>query len=109
MFFTMMILLIWGIYVFVMKKRLQDKFRFSDPLLPLVIFSIIASLSLGMNYVAAAIPSLNDGIGIQNFLAYWIIGEDKWSIALFRNYFDYSLVISFSLLLVYSGLKVVKN
>ncbi|EHQ88047.1 hypothetical protein [Desulfosporosinus youngiae] len=109
MVFSMMILLIWGIYAFVMKKRLQDKFRFSDSLLSLVIFSIITSLSLGMNYVAAAIPSLNDGIGIHNFLAYWIIGEDNWQIALFKNYFDYSLGVSLSLLLVYSVLKVIKN
>ncbi|WP_459930393.1 hypothetical protein [Desulfosporosinus burensis] len=92
-----------------MKKRLQHKFRFFDPLLPLIILSVIASLSLGTNYTAAAIPSLNDGIGIHNFLAYWIIGEDNWSIALFKNYFEYSLVVSIILLIVYSGLKVVKD
>lgn len=94
MLFAIIILLILGVYAFVMKVRLLDKFKFCDPLLPLVIFSVIASLSLGVNYVAAAIPSLNDGIGIHNFLAYWIIGEDNSSIGLFKDYFDYSLTVS---------------
>ena len=109
MLFAMIVLLFWGMYTFAMKKRLRDKFRFFDPLLSLVILSVIASISLGTNYIAAAIPSLNDGIGIHNFLAYWIIGEDNWSIGLFRNYYNYSLMVSISLLIVYSGLKVVKD
>lgn len=61
------------------------------------------------NYVAAVIPGFKDGIGIHNFLAYWIIGEDNWSIGLFNNYFEYSLAVSISLLIVYSGLKMVKD
>jgi len=108
MLFSIVVFLIWAIYALIMKKRLKEKFRLFDPLLPLVILSIIASLSLGTNYVAAAIPSLNDGIGIQNFLAYWIIGEDNWSIELFEKYFEYSLALSLSLLIVYSGLKLAK-
>jgi len=107
--FATIVLLIWGMYSFVMKKRLQNEFRVSGSFLTLVIFSVIASLSLGMNYVSAAIPSLNDGIAIHNFLAYWIIGEDMWSYHLFKKYFEYSLTVSISLLIVYSGLKIVKN
>lgn len=107
--FTTIILLVWVIYSFAMKKRLHEDFRVSGTLLPLMIFSVIASVSLGTNYLAAAIPSLNDGISMHNFLASLIIGEDNWSYHLFKTYFEYSLALSISLLIVYSGLKLVKN
>ncbi len=108
MAFSIVIFFVWAVYALIMKKSLKEKFRLFDPLLSLVILSLIVSLSLGTNYVAAAVPSLNDGIGIHNFMAYWIIGEDNWSIGLFEKYFEYSLALSFFLLIVYSGLKLLK-
>lgn len=109
MLFIIIVLVTWGVYTFIMKTKLKEKFRFFNTLLPLVIFSVIVSLGLGINYVASAIPILNDGIGIHNFLAYWIIGEDNWSVGLFKNYFNYSLIVSILVLLVYSGLRIIKD
>jgi len=109
MFFIIICLIIWGLYTFAMKTRLKGKFRFFNALLPLVIFSVIVSLSLGINYVASSIPNINDGIAIHSSLAYWIIGEDKWSINLFKQFFDYSIWTSVILLALYSGLRIMKD
>lgn len=109
MFFVIICVIVWGLYTFAMKRRLKEKFRLFKALLPLVIFSVIVSLSLGINYVASAIPSINDGIAIHSSLAYWIIGEDSWSVTLFKNYFDYSIWISVILLALYSGLRILKD
>ena len=109
MFFVIICLIIWGLYTFAMKRRLKEKFRLFNALLPLVIFSVIVSLSLGINYVTSAIPSINDGIAIHSSLAYWIIGEDSWSVNLFKKYFDYSIGISVILLTLYSWLRILKD
>lgn len=109
MFFIIICLIVWGLYTFAMKTRLKEKFRLFNALLPLLIFSFIVSLSLGINYVASAIPSINDGIAIHSSLAYWIIGEDSWSVNLFKKYFDYSIGTSVILLTLYSGLRIMKD
>ena len=109
MFFIIVCIAIWGLYTFTMKRKLKGRFSLSDSLLPLAIFGVIVSLSLGINYVASAIPSINDGIAIHNILAYWIIGEDNWSINLFKSYFEYSLGISIILLIVYAGIRIFKD
>jgi hypothetical protein len=92
-----------------MKRRQKENFRMFKALLPLVIFSIIVSSGLGINYVVSAISGIHDGIGIDNFLAYWIIGEGNWSISLFKNYFKYSLMTSIILLIIYSGMRIQKD
>lgn len=109
MLFVIICMVVWGLYTFVMKRRLNEKFRLFNALLPLVIFSVIVSLSLGINYVASAIPSINDGIAIHSSLAYWIIWEDSWSVNLFKKYFDYSIGMSVILLALYSGLRIIKD
>ena len=91
MFFVIICMAVWGLYTYVMKKRLNEKFRLFNALLPLVIFSVIVSLSLGINYVAAAIPSINDGIAIHTSLAYRIIGKNSWIV----NFFKTILIIRF--------------
>lgn len=109
MFFVIICMIVWGLYTFAMKRRLKEKFRLYNALLPLVIFGVIVSLSLGINYVASAIPSINDGIAIHSFLAYRVIGEDSWSVSLFKRYFDYSIWINIILLILYSGLRIRKD
>ena len=63
--------------------------------------SIMATISLGQNYTQSLIPEANDGLGISNKLAYWIIGEDGWSPQVFRNVFNFSLYVSLILILAY--------
>jgi len=99
----------WGIYVFMLSRKLREKFRFSKELIPLIFINLLSSLSLGVNYVASAVPSLNDGIGIHSFLSYWIIGEDNWSINLFKSYFDYSVYIGLFLILLYCVLRLIEK
>lgn len=109
MFFSIVIILIWIIYTFIVKMKQKENFRFHKSLLSLVIFSLIASIALGFNYVASTIPTINDGIGIHNFLAYWFIGHENWSYDLFYKYFNFSLIANLILLIVYSILRIIED
>lgn len=109
MVFTLIILIIWGVYVFLMKGSHDKEFMLSKALLPLILLCLISTICLGINYVAAAVPSLNDGIGIQNFLAYWIIGDDNWSVQLFKGYFNNLVYTSLFLTVIYSVLALAKK
>ena len=107
--FILLVLVLWGAYVFFIKNTYEDKFVFGDTMIPLIFTSILSTLCLGINYIASAIPKLNDGIGIHTLLAHLIISGDNWSIELFKNYFDISLYISLFLIFTYSILKVLKK
>lgn len=61
--------------------------------------SLLALISLVHNLVVSFIPEANDGIGISNIIAYWIIGEDEWSTAKFQQATIHAMYISFALIL----------
>lgn len=107
--FVGIVLILWFIYVLVLQKKLGYKFMLSKELLPLIFISFISIVCLGVNYVVSAIPRLNDGIGMANSLAYWIIGEDNWSVGLFKRYFDSSVYVGLFLILLYSILRLVEK
>lgn len=69
----------------------------------LLFASVLSTVCLAQNYTESLIPAANDGIAISNSLAYWIIGEDRWSRELFKSYFDGSVYVSLLLLLLYLG------
>jgi len=77
------------------------KIWFSSAVLPLVLFSIVACVSLGQNYTQSLLPRGEDGIGISNFLARYLLPEDQWSKELFLSRFELWIGISIGLLLVY--------
>lgn len=64
-------------------------------------FSLLAAVCLAQNYTQSLIPEANDGIGISNPIAYWIIGDDRWSTALFRTRFEQSVYLALLLLIAY--------
>lgn len=56
-----------------------------------VIMSVVANVALVDTVAYNAYPELNDGIGIPNSIAYWIIGEDRWSIERFQAVLNLSV------------------
>jgi hypothetical protein len=89
--------------------RIVNKDRFITKTLFLMnLFSIIISLSLGINYIYATVGR-EDGIAVNNFIAYWIIGDDCWSIDLFSRYFEHSLSISSLLLLALAATVIIEE
>lgn len=109
MIFALIILIVWVIYVFLMKKYYGKQFMISKSLVPLILICLIMTTCLGVNFVASAVPSLNDGIGIHGFLAGWIIGEDNWSVQLFKGYFNVSVYVSLFLTFMYAVLILLKK
>ncbi|WP_374723474.1 hypothetical protein [Calidifontibacillus erzurumensis] len=66
-----------------------------------IALSFLAVICLAQNYIESLIPEINDGIGISNKVAYWIIGEDGWSIELFRKFFENSVYLTLFLIIAY--------
>lgn len=73
--------------------------------------SLLAAICLAQNYTQSLIPNpeVNDGIAISNRVAYWIIGEDGWSIEIFRNSFNQSISLTLCLLTAYPFVLVVES
>lgn len=100
MFFLIGCLLFIAGSIFVF-KRLKLSNPYAKGIGMAVALSIIITSSLGQNYTQSLIPEANDGIGVSNIIAYWIIGNDGWSQQLFRNLFETSLYISLVLIVAY--------
>jgi hypothetical protein len=66
-----------------------------------IALSIVALVCLAQNYTQSLISEASDGIGISNQAAYWIIGEDGWSVAAFRDRFEQSIIVSLCLIILY--------
>ena len=85
-------LIIISLYYTVDKKRFISK-----SLLAMELYSLIVSMIFGVCLAGC----LSDGLYINNSLAWWIIGDDDWSFGLFRIYFEYSLLVSIFLLIIF--------
>ncbi|MEX1031319.1 MAG: hypothetical protein WDZ91_14930 [Paenibacillaceae bacterium] len=72
--------------------------RLSLGLIIAVLLSFVANIGLAQNYTQSLIPEANDEIGISNFVADLIIVSDSWSTALFKSYFENSLIITLVLI-----------
>lgn len=75
--------------------------KYSAALLPFLLFSILANVALVQNYTRILIIQANDGIGVSNMLASFLIPEDKWSQELFHSFYEGSIIISLIFLLLY--------
>lgn len=64
------------------------------------LFSIVASICLSQNYTHSLIPTVNDGIGLSNTVAYLLIGEDRWTPEQFRIYYHGSVYVTLFLILL---------
>lgn len=90
-----------------------DNLKFTKIGFLLLILSIIANISLAQNYTQSLIPGANDGIGISNLLASWIITDSgwgkSWSIELFKKAYDTSMGVSLGVLLLFVASIVVES
>jgi hypothetical protein len=58
-----------------------------------IALALLAVVSLAQNYTQSLIPEANDGIGISNIFAGWILGEDGLTKEQFRNsYTNYTFL-----------------
>lgn len=92
------LVIIIAILLFVFLHKQADKYKFSKTILILLMVSVLANVSLAQNYTQSLIPGIEDGIGISNKLAYYIITDDGWgnywSKELFYRAYDYSITVS---------------
>ena len=93
------LLVLYGIIAgyFISKRRM----RMSQSIIPMLAFSILASVALAQNYSQSLIPGVYDGIGISNFLAAFLLPDDYWSKEMFLETFELYLGISIVLILIY--------
>ncbi len=83
-------------------RRAGVPYPFSKGIATAIALSLVALVCLAQNVtLAMMIPEASDGIGIANPVAYWIIGEDRWSVELFRTRFEQSIIVSLCLIILY--------
>lgn len=99
-FFLLTVLIVVPLILFLFHKA-GVAYPFSRLLLLALIFCVLATSCLGINYTQSRIPGLQDGIAVSNSLAYFIMGDDRWSHKKFYDYFDAFLVASFVLMVLY--------
>ncbi|MFF2479520.1 hypothetical protein [Paenibacillus sp. NPDC058071] len=68
----------------------------------LVFLSLTAAVVLGQNYTQSLIPEANDGIGVSNSFAYFLIGKGEWTQELFHRRFEQSIYAALSAIVLYS-------
>jgi hypothetical protein len=94
------ILLCFGVFVIVM-SNVGTINVYSKGIMFCIGLSLLATICLAQNYTQSLILEVNDGLSISNRIAWWIIGEDGWSIELFRNSFEQSMYVSLYLIIFY--------
>jgi len=94
-FVSVFLIVVIGLFIYL--SSLTDNFKFSKTMLVLALLSITANISLAQNYTHSLVPGVNDGIGISNRIAYWIITDDnwgnRWSVELFKMFYDRSSIL----------------
>ncbi|MDN4608789.1 hypothetical protein [Sporosarcina highlanderae] len=91
--------------VFISKKKM----KMSQAVLPMIALAILSSVALGQNYTVSLIPEANDGIGISNFLAAFLLPKVGWTNEMFLSKFELYLGISIALILLYFIFVVVEK
>ncbi|MFC7370274.1 hypothetical protein ACFQPF_01100 [Fictibacillus iocasae] len=99
LFLVISILILFGVGLIF--KRAGIVRPYSKTLFIAIAIAFLSVLALSQNYTQSLIPEANDGIGISNFLAYWIIGEAKWTHVLFKTFYDQSTYVAFFLVILY--------
>ncbi|MCF2943100.1 hypothetical protein [Paenibacillus tarimensis] len=84
-----------------MLKRFGCVSPYSKGLTLTAALSIIALIGLGQNYTQSLVNRGEDGIAVSNQAAYWILGEDRWSVERFRLAYETSLYLTIFLLVLY--------
>ena len=107
MLFLSAVIIIWLAFVYLFYKGNRENFSLSNALLPLLLFSIILTIDFHLNYQTAANPLLNDGIGCSGYFSYWILGDNGWSLPLFREAYDFATFITCILILLFATTLIV--
>lgn len=81
-------------------KKIRFPFSFTLGIAISCLCSIVASICLSQNYTHSLIPTVNDGIGPSNMVAYLLIGENRWTTEQFRNYYNGSVYTTLFLILL---------
>lgn len=102
--FLLLIFIVFTLFSLVLCLKSFKKhkiIKLNKPILILLLFSIIITISLGVNYVGAY-NNIEHTVDINNFLSYLIIGKNNPSLELFKNYFDKSILVDIVLLIGYA-------
>lgn len=108
MFYLLFCLLVIAVSMVLFRKYSVAN-PFSKGVALAIAFSVVAAVCLAQNFTQSLIPGASDGIGISNRVAYWIIGEDGWSIETFRAYFERSIFIALFFIAAYPAFLIAES
>jgi len=82
-------------------RKFAVRHPYSKGLLLAILVAIAAVICLAHNDTQSRIHETNDGIGISNPIAYWIIGDNGWSQEKFRHAFERSIYFTLLAIIAY--------
>jgi len=97
----MLIGLIFVLAAILVWRKSGVRHPYSKGVLLAILITVTAAVCLAQNYTASLIPEANDGIGISNEPARWIIGEDGWSRESFKAWFENAMYLALLLIAAY--------
>ncbi|MCL2077684.1 MAG: hypothetical protein FWH08_04675 [Oscillospiraceae bacterium] len=101
MLFILITAVVWLVFVSLFYKTNRERFSFWVSLLPLLLFSIMVTVDLGINYAGSLDVIRNDGIRLHGVLAPLILGYEGWSIQMFKQAYGISLLTSCILIFLF--------
>jgi len=85
---------VWAIFVYALYKFSRKRISFSRVISPLFFIAMLFTVDLSVNYSLCSNSLFNDGITIHGVLSYLVVGNDNWSMELFRTYYHISFIIT---------------
>lgn len=97
-----------GILLFIgLLHIMKIAYKFTVGLLVALLISFISALALLENY-AAGHHIDSEGYSLANYVSTWIFPDTRWSVALFKSYFDTSLNITIIVSLLFVAVLIVE-
>lgn len=90
-------------------KRAGVAKPYSSLMLIATLFSVISTVCLAENYIQSLVPGIQDGISVSNPLAYYWIGDDRWTHAKFQAAFEYGVLASVLCLTAYIAATILES
>lgn len=106
MLFALAVIAIWVIFVVLFHRFNKTNFSFAAALLPLLVFSVLITIDLGINY---AMTFDGDGLGMHGVISQFILGDDLWTPAMFARGYQVSFLVSGLLTIAYMASKILSK
>lgn len=93
-------LLITGELLFILYNTFTKNRFIKENVLGIILTNILITIDLGINFIIS-LTTYSDGISVHGFFSQILILEEKWSIQLFKEYYNLLSIYTFFTIILY--------